>query len=357
MPSGIQPLVTEVFDRLGLVAALRRAAARFGGVILRLNRVLPRDERSLCFDPSLVVSETTFVSLLELLTAKYAVVPLEELLARPGSREKRPRVALTFDDGWEDTYRIVFPHLLTSRIPVTLFVCSSLIDSGQALPEERFSRLWNQATARGGLDDLIVDLSHWGLGRSATAATRRQKRYWTQELKEMPLTGRLLLLEYLERQYEIARVPTRRFVTWRELNVMVQTGLVQVGTHTAGHATLTSESDRDIRQELEDSRHSIWSHTGLRVDAVSYPNGAYNRRVMDVVRSTGLRYGLTGIPGWVTRRTLPLAVPRIAVRSAVERMAAARGEMEFAPGRTTVYFLSSWLSAGTTGTEGSSPRA
>ncbi len=357
MAAGIQPLVTEVLDRLGVVAAMRRTAARFGGAILRLNRVLPRDERSLCFDPSLAVSETTFVSLLELLAAEYEVVPLPDLLARPGSREGRPRVALTFDDGWEDTYRIVFPHLLTWRMPATLFVCSSLIDDGQTLPEERFSRLWNQATARGGLDDLIVDLSHWGLGRSATQETRRQKRYWTQELKEMPLTGRLLLLGYLEQQYEIARVPTRRFVTWRELNVMVQTGLVQVGTHTAGHATLTSESDRDIRQELEDSRHSIWSHTGLRVEAVSYPNGAFDRRVMDVVRSTGLRFGMTGIRGWVTRRTRPLAVPRIAVRSAVESMSAARGEMEFTSGRTAVYFLSSWVSAGTSGAEQSSPRA
>jgi peptidoglycan/xylan/chitin deacetylase (PgdA/CDA1 family) len=346
MASGIRPFISEALDRLGLVTAMRHAAARLGSIVLRLNRVLPRDERSLCFDPSLAISETTFVSLLELLAADYEVVPLEEALTRPRGLAGRPRAALTFDDGWEDIYRIVFPHLLTWRMPATVFTCSSLIDSGQALPEERFSRLWNQSTARGSVDDLIIDLSHWGLGRSATQATRTQKRYWTQELKRMPLTGRLLLLNYLEGQYEIAPVPSRRFATWRELNVMVQTGLLQVGSHTAGHATLTAESDRDIRHELEDSRHTIWSHTGLRVDSVSYPNGAFDRRVMNVVRSAGLRFGLTGTPGWVTRRTLPLAVPRISVRSAVENMATARGEMEFASGRTAVYFLSSWLKTG-----------
>ena len=300
MAADIQMVFTDILDRIGFVGLLRRIAASHAGLVLAMNRVLPREERGLCFDPGLVVSEPAFVSLLRLLQKDYEVVHLEELLTNPRGSGGRAKVAITFDDGWEDNYRIAFPHLLEYQMPATIFACTELLDTPGLLPEERFARLWTQCAAHSALQTLVSDLNHWGMGKRKNHTQRPQKRYWTEEMKRMPLTGRLLLLDHFEQRYQIPPVTARRFLTWDEVRIMLRTGLIQMGSHTSQHATLPSESDRDIRRELEDSRASLWEHTGVVPESMAYPNGMYNRRVLDLVRSAGFRSALTGKPGLVS---------------------------------------------------------
>ncbi len=343
MQPDIQMVFTDMLDRIGLLGLLRRFAASRTGLVLALNRVLPREERILCFDPGLVVSEPAFVSLLRLLRQEYQVVHLEDLLANPRGAGGRAKVAITFDDGWEDNYRIAFPHLLAFQMPATIFACTDLLDTHGMLPEERFSRIWTHCAARSNLEALVADLSHWGMGKRKSYPLRPEKRYWTQELKQMPLTGRLLLLDHFEQRYQIPPITSRRFLTWNDVRVMMRTGLIRMGSHTSQHATLPSETDRDIRRELEDSRKRLWDQTGTVPEIMTYPNGMFNRRVLDIVHSTGFRSGLTGQPGLVSLHSNPMCIPRIAVRAAVDDMAVTRGEVGFSSSRTSVYFLSSWL--------------
>ncbi len=343
MASDIQMVFADILDRVGLVGLLRRIAASHAGLVLTMNRVLPREERSLCFDPGLVVSEPAFVSLLRLLRKDYQVVPLEELLTNPRGREGRAKVAITFDDGWEDNYRIAFPHLLEYQMPATIFACTGLLDTHGLLPEERFARLWTHCAAHSALETLLSDLKHWGMGKRQNRSLRPQKRYWAQELKRMPLTGRLLLLDHFEQRYQIPPVTARRFLTWDEVRIMLRTGLIRMGSHTSQHATLPSETDRDIRRELEDSRASLWKHTGTVPESLTYPSGMYSRRVLDLVQSAGFLSALTTRPGLVSANSRPLCIPRIAVRAAMDEMAVNRGEKEFSSSRASVYFLSSWL--------------
>lgn len=343
MPADIQMVFSNMLDRIGLAGLLRQIAASRAGVVLAMNRVLPREERSLCYDPGLVVSETGFVSLLDLLRKDYDVVALNDLLASPRGRAGRAKVAITFDDGWEDNYRIAFPYLLKYEMPATIFACTGLVDTHGLLPEERFARLWTQCASLGALETLVSDLRHWGMGRRKNHPARPQKRYWFLELKRMPLVGRLLLLDHFEQRYQISPVTTRRFLSWNELRVMMRTGLIGVGSHTSRHATLTTESDRDIRLELESSRASLLKNTGTAPDVLSYPNGMYNRRVLDIVSSAGFVAAFTARPGMVGAASKPLRIPRIAVRTAINEMAVSRGEREFSSSRTSFYLFRSWL--------------
>lgn len=334
---------SDMLDRTGLIGLLRQLAASRAGLVLSMNRVLPREERSLCFDPGLAVSEATFVSLLALLRKDYQVVSLEDLLANPRGCGGRAKVAITFDDGWEDNYRIAFPHLLMYEMPATIFACTGLLGTHEMLPEERFARLWTHCAAHSALETLISDLRHWGMGRRKTHPARPQKRYWFHELKRMPLVGRLLLLDHFEQRYQIPPAATRRFLGWDEVRVMMRTGLISMGSHTSQHATLPAESDRDIRRELESSRASLFSNTGIASEVVSYPNGMFSRRVLELVRAAGFHAAFTGRPGVVSAGSKPLCIPRIAVHTAVEEMALSRGEREFSSSRTSVYFFRSWL--------------
>jgi peptidoglycan/xylan/chitin deacetylase (PgdA/CDA1 family) len=331
--------LSDFLDQIGVVSLLRRATAARGGLVLALHRVLPVEERRSCYDPHLVLSEPAFVSLLRLLQQDYCVVPLEDLLADSRGTCGRPKVALTFDDGWEDNYRVAFPHLLAYQTPATIFACTNLLDTPGALPEERFARLWAECSSRLRLKELLADLRHWGMGRRKSNHLHPQRRYWSQELKRMPLNARLLLLDHFESRYQVPPVTARRFMKWGDVRIMMNTGLIRMGSHTSRHATLTSETDRDIRRELEDSRVTLLERTGTVPEIMAYPNGMYNRRVMELVSSAGFRTALSTRPGTVNRSSHRLGIPRIAVDDTTVTEAGTK----LSPSRTSVYFLSSGL--------------
>lgn len=334
---GKMKAISALLEWTGMIGLARRAIAVGSGLVLALHRVLPCDEQNLCYNPHLVLSEPAFVSLLQLLRQEYEVVHLQDLLDNPAGNFGHPKVAITFDDGWEDNYRIAFPHLLAYQLPATIFASTGLLDTPQLLPEERFARLWTQCASQSTLEELVVDLHHWGMGKNKNRRLHPGQQYWSDELKRMPLNARLLLLDHLEQRYQIPLLKSQRFLTWEQVRIMTGTGLIRLASHTSRHATLSSETDRDIRQELEDSRTALWQHTGAVSDILAYPNGMYNRRVQDIVRSMGFKAALATCPGFVTRRTNPFAIPRIPVDNTTVTHAGA----QLSTSRASVYFLTS----------------
>lgn len=338
MREQIKAIGSDLLDRMGLVGLLRRATASRGGLVLALHRVLPIQERAACYDPHLVLSEPAFVALLRLLQRDYTVVSLEDLLEEPRGCHGRPKVAITFDDGWEDNYRIAFPHLLAHQTPATIFACTGLIGSWGVLPEERFARLWAECAQRHRLKELLNDLDHWGIGRKPTQLSAL-RRHSAQALKRMPITARLLLLDHFEQRYEVPPITTRRFMNWDDLRIMTKTELIQIGSHTRRHASLPAETDRDIRRELEDSRDELFMQTGQVPRTFAYPNGLYDARVEDLVRGTGYSSALSTNFAVTTRKSNPLAIPRIAVDDTTVGDAGA----QLSQSRTSVYFARSGL--------------
>ncbi|MGH9616663.1 MAG: polysaccharide deacetylase family protein [Acidobacteriaceae bacterium] len=332
-------VLSAILERSGIASVFRRVISSGGGLILAFHRVLPTEELNLCYNPHLALSEPAFVSLLELLQKDYQVVRLEDLLANPRGNGGHPKLAITFDQGWEDNYRVAFPHLLAYGLPATIFACTGLLDTDQSLPEERFARLWSQCSSRSELEELVVDLNHWGMGATKNRRVWTRQWYWSNELKRMPLNARLLLLDHLEQRYRMPAAQSRRFLTWEQVRIMTRTELVRIGSNTSRHATLCSENDRDIRQELNQARTALWQHTNSASEVLAYPNGMYNRRVQDVVRSMGVKAAVASFPGFFTRHSNPLAIPRIAV----DNSTVADAEHHLSTSRASFYFLSSGL--------------
>jgi peptidoglycan/xylan/chitin deacetylase (PgdA/CDA1 family) len=343
MRAEVKVFLSDILDRAGLIGLARRVTAFHGGLVLALHRVLPPGERDTCYEPHLLLSEPAFVSLLRLLQRDYHVVRLKELLVDPVGSGGRLKVAITFDDGWEDNYRVAFPHLLAYGMPASIFLCTGLIGTAGVLPEERFARLWNECSARGEDKQLVHDLNHWGMGRRHNLQAHSPRHFWSQELKRMPLSARLLLLDHFEDRYQVPAVPTRRFMNWSDVRTMLNTGLIRLGSHTSRHATLTSETDGDIQRELEESKATLLEQTGVAPEIFAYPNGMYNRRVMDLVRASGYKAAICTHPGTTTPQSHPMAIPRIAV----DDTTVTRADTVLSDSRASVHFLSSRLRSAT----------
>ena len=68
---------------------------------------------------------------------------------------------------------------------------------------------------------------------------------------------------------------------------------VVFGSHGASHRDLTSCSSSELRDELWDSRRALQDLTEQEIDAISYPFGRCNQRVIEQAQEAGYRLGYT----------------------------------------------------------------
>lgn len=290
--------------RLQLLEKLHPSRA---GVVLALQRVVRDGGGSEPFDPSLAIRESVLERLLHLVQQRFEVISLEKLVGPSQGTRSGRRLAITFDAGWTDTYSVAFPLLHRLKMPATVFLCTSLIGTGEQLPEERFARLWQTCVLRREVRLLEDDLYKWNGLRSGTLSPKQ----WTHRFKRLPIDLKLLMLSHLERIYKVFAHPaSRQFLSWDEVKHMSSRG-ISFGSHTARHVSLTMESTATIRKELMISKATIAGHTGQEVDFLAYPNGACDQNVMAMARSAGYKHAFTDKPGWMDSRRDPMALPRV----------------------------------------------
>ena len=73
---------------------------------------------------------------------------------------------------------------------------------------------------------------------------------------------------------------------WDDLREMAGAGMF-IGSHTVTHAKLTGVTDTALASELVDSRAAIDREIGETDYVLSYPNGAYDPRVIEAARTAG----------------------------------------------------------------------
>ncbi len=304
--------LASALDRAGLVTALKRYRSSHSGIVLAFHRVLRKQDIPACYERQIAMTDTVFSEMLELLLREFRVVPLEQMIANPEGIDGRQRIALTFDDGWEDTYTVAYPLMRRFGVPATVFICTGLMGTDQLLPEERFVRIWRTCAAREQIQMLLKDLQRWGVGTSGPL----EMHPWARRLKRLPLDAKHMLLSHLEEAYRVPRDHQRRFLNWQEALIMSQNG-ISFGSHSVRHSTLRSEQPSTLVNELVESRRTIAAKLGREATTLAYPNGSYDERVIEAAGEAGYTHGFTIECGYYTRKTHPLAIPRICMADSV----------------------------------------
>lgn len=298
--------VASVLDKSGVISAVRHYRSTRSGIILALHRVLPANEAEASFEPKITLTDTVYEQLLVLLQREFRVVSLAEILTHPEDQDGRQRVAITFDDGWWDTYVHAYPLLVRYGLPATVFLCPGLMSEGQMIPEERFVRIWNWCTKHQHIQLLLRDLRKWGLNGGESMV----RQTWSRLLKRLALNAKLLMLSHLENTYGVPQDSQRRFLTWEEIKVMRRND-ISFASHTMHHATLTAEQQPALGEELKQSRETLEFRLQEEVRYLAYPNGAYDRRVIEAARQAGYSHCFSTEQGGFQRKANCFAIPRI----------------------------------------------
>ncbi|MFL1515463.1 polysaccharide deacetylase family protein [Pseudomonas prosekii] len=316
----IKQLLKRTSGWLYLNSPVGRNQLHGAGVILMLHRVLASDRAAdLPHRNELCVGPKAFEHLLAWLKKHFDCVPLMDILQPGTQRSERPKVTLTFDDGWRDNDINAFPLLQKYQVPASIFLSTDFIGSRQRFWWESIGEtLWGSygEIARHHLIESLLQV-----GRALPVL-----------LDDLDVERRsLTLLHYLQSlkslspddlnrlTYECPDESMPQALDWQQVRALEASGLVRFGPHGASHAILTGLSDRRLDEELSRSREALLAGCNRPLPVYCYPNGDHDARVRQHVAGHDFPFALGTGTGIYRGASDPLALPRFGVSQRTAR--------------------------------------
>ncbi len=286
-------------------------------LVLLYHRVVPEVGRDA---NQLAVSTENFAAQMAGLSTCARVLSCGEFVHGLESRRRcptidgRPRVMITFDDGYGDNFRWALPILRSCDMSATVFATSGLIG--------RDEPFWWDA-----LEEIVfagsLPESGWKLPDNAVvpADENRTSAYGAvhHALKSLPDDVRRGVLRDLGRQAGVTPRATddARPMTWDEMRAWQAAGM-SVGGHTRTHPVLAALEPDEIGVEIAGCKEDLERELGSPVETLAYPYGsrdAFDQRCESAARAAGYRCAFANRSGNARWSRSVYAVPRYLVRN------------------------------------------
>ncbi|MFH0894550.1 MAG: polysaccharide deacetylase family protein [Bacteroidota bacterium] len=250
---------------------------RYSGLPILFREVFQKNRVTILLfhDISKETADNTF----PFLRKKYNLIDLNDFLNAVEYKEliSLPKKALiiTFDDGHIGNYKLL-PLIKKSKVPVSIFLCAAIINTNR---------------------------SFW--------FTYKPSEDKKGELKKIINSERLAILnEFGYNQEEEHETPQ----ALNKSQIMEMKEQINFQSHTLFHPILTQCSLEDARKEIFDSKMVLETEYDLNITALSYPNGDYSKREIDIVKEAGYSCGITVDYGFNSIKTDLYKLRRISVK-------------------------------------------
>jgi peptidoglycan/xylan/chitin deacetylase (PgdA/CDA1 family) len=194
---------------------------------------------------------------------------LSDLLAAAERREVPPRaVAVTFDDGYEDTFIHAFPIIQRYEIPVTVYLATGLIGQDASMFNDRVGGAL-RVTDRTEIDAL-PELGPLPLRTPPERQAALQRIL--QILKRRPPAEREDLTASIERALGVSTNGAPHMLRWEQVQEMHAAG-IDFGGHTVHHPILSGVPADEAEREIAQSKRMIEERLQAPARHFAYPNG------------------------------------------------------------------------------------
>lgn len=306
----------------GLASSSRYRNSRL--LVLGFHGVSLEDEDQ--WDPALYLSVQNFQRRMEALQrARCNVVSLDEglRLVAEGKLPERA-VALTFDDGTYDFYKVVWPILKTLGYPATLYLTTYYVQlQYPSTPGIWSYMLWKAKGSRINARDVLgVDVEFNIADQAGRAeALRRIVSHANSERMDGAQRNELSarLARALGLDFE-ALVASRiiQLLKPEEVSELAQDG-VSVQMHMHRHCSPPARET--YLDNLQTNRSLISGLTRSEPSHFCYPSGEYTTESVGWLRDYGIASATTCDVGLMSTKSDPLLVPRLIVTSTLSEVA------------------------------------
>jgi peptidoglycan/xylan/chitin deacetylase (PgdA/CDA1 family) len=227
---------------------------------------------------------------------------------------RRPRVVVTFDDGYRDNLTNALPIAESKGVPITVFVTSGILGNRNGLWWDRLAMLLRSRPPQVGEIDLPVGGRNvrLPLGSSGIRADLDSVR---RHLLPLRVTEIERVIDAVSEQWQVgsAPPPDAGTLTLEDLLQLAASDTATIGAHTVDHVRLRDRPAREQQDTIAGSKEDLEQLTGRAVPHFAYPfgrRGDFDDRSVDAVRSAAFDTACTAIPGTARSSTDPYRLPR-----------------------------------------------
>ena len=227
---------------------------------------------------------------------------------------RRPRIVVTFDDGYVDNLTNAMPIAEAKGIPITVFVTSGVLGGDQGFWWDRLGTLLRARPS--GTREIRLPTNggtiRIGLGSSKAGEDLQAVR---QHLLPLPVGEIHRVLDALGEEWgtSAARPADARSLTPSELGLLARSEVVTIGAHTVDHVRLRGLPTQSQLQTIASSKKELEQLSGQAISHFAYPFGgpdSFDDSSVDAVRSAGFETACTTIPGNVELTSDQYRLPR-----------------------------------------------
>lgn len=304
-----------------LKSARKKVGASGATLVLTLHRVIPDDAIASCRSPrGMVLRESAFRGMLTYLSEHAACIKPGEF-DRQEKSTSRPKVLITFDDGWLDNLTIASPLLAQFGMSACFFAVTGYAGQAQPFWPERalgLSRALHDSKSQLSVREVFAHLvDREGIPLPTGAPEEEQLLSWLKQFEPETIFAAIQNAEKnLATSMAIPGPDAwERLMTWEEMRTLTRAGH-SIGSHTSTHALLTQLTSDEVSSELSTSSDELQRRmTPERANQhwIAYPNGFTDNRVRELTAKCGYHYGFTTMSGLWHKESEPLAIPRVNV--------------------------------------------
>lgn len=286
----IRDVAAVLLDKLGVTRPARRNAGCL--TIATFHRVLPEERRREYPYPGLTVTPEELDWLLSYFSAHFRCGPITALLCdfKQSPDSTPPRLAVTFDDAQLDNYTYARPILARHAVKATFYAPTDNVEHNSAIWHDRLGFAVLEAQNHHRQQALATILA----GHDApVSASEIVPDYVVQAAKRLDQAERDTLIAAVEELAGGTSVPEwSRVMGWSELRDLVNDGH-EIGSHSASHVLLPQCDDTEAVRQVTESCRLLRDRLACTVASFCYPNGNFDARAIDAVKSAGCSNAVT----------------------------------------------------------------
>ena len=291
----------------GVLQQCNKYLMKHKAIIMAYHRIIPDSMLNpMTQMQGMYVSEQSFDMHMQWLLRNFDMVKVEDIIYRINNAKKwdRPLCAITFDDGWKDNYEYALPILKKYNIPATVFIVGSNLDEFKPVC---WYIIFEVVIQSGNLKNLIVDnlaIDNF-IEKSYSIHTVERARKLIKLLRELPYYEFIRVCDIFNK-YFINHFNFDNFrnkyetLSLKDVQEMSKYG-IDFGYHTLNHYMLTKIAPEKLNDELIVPENIKKDKLINFVPIFCYPDGKYNRVVIDMLRrnnyigAVSLRQGVNDI--------------------------------------------------------------
>lgn len=234
-----------------------------------------------------------FEKQLKYLKQNFDIITCKEVarLYREGIQPKKPAVALTFDDGFENNLIYAVPLLKQFEIPASFFICTKGIeDRGFIIWADYAEFLQNRVRPT----SMTIRNVNFEM-RNGVLYSKEKNQYMLDYIKSLPAPEHDKFMEEMVERFDLDSHIKRlnpdywKLLDHEQVRMLAQSKWIDIGSHSHSHYNLSSIDATDVKRELQRSKQILEEAAQQETSMLAYPDGSYNAKVKELSKEAGYR--------------------------------------------------------------------